>query len=156
MADSKKEVLKSVRQRKYLNKSFDSMRADLLTYARTYYADKIQDFSEASLGGLFLDFAAFVGDSNSFYLDHQFSELDPETAVEPANIERMLRSAGVKIVGASPAIVTVTFFIEVPAELVNGSYRPREDCLPIVLEDTVLTSENVTSSFLLKKPRILL
>ena len=44
----------------------------------------MQDFSETSLGGLFLDMAAFVGDTMSFYLDHQFNELNPTTATETA------------------------------------------------------------------------
>ena len=91
--DTKKKVLPD-RQRSYLNKDFGSLRGDLLEYARTYFSDKIQDFSEASVGGLLLDLAAYVGDVNSFYLDHQFKELDPNTAVEEENIERMLRMAG--------------------------------------------------------------
>ena len=74
--------------------------------------DKIADFSEASLGGLFLDMNAFIGDNLSFYLDHQFHETSPETAVEPRNIERHLRDAGVPIVGASPAVADITFIFK--------------------------------------------
>ena len=29
------------------------------------------------MGGLFLDMAAYVGDNMSYYLDHQFKELNP-------------------------------------------------------------------------------
>ena len=50
--------LKPVRQRRYLAKDFDGLRATLLEYARRYYKDRIQDFSEASVGGMFLDLAA--------------------------------------------------------------------------------------------------
>jgi hypothetical protein len=74
--------LKPVRPRSYVARDFDGFRGQLLEYARRFYPDKIQDFSEASLGGLLLDMASHVGDSMSFYLDHQFSELDPDTAVE--------------------------------------------------------------------------
>lgn len=144
-ADSKKEVLKSIRQRKYLNKSFDSMRADLLEYAKTYYGDRLKDFSEASMGGLLLDFAAYVGDVQSFYMDHQFSELDIETAVETDNIERHIRTSGVEIVGASPAVVRATFYVEVPATIVNNQYVPLEEAIPIIQEGSVFTADNGTS-----------
>lgn len=143
MADTDKaELLKSIRQRKYLNKSFDPFRADLLEYARTYYGDKIKDFSENSIGGLFLDFAAYVGDTMSFYMDHQFTELDPLEAVETVNIQRHLLNSGVKITGASPAVTGCTFFIEVPVERVNGVDRPRVDVLPIIKQGTIVSAEN--------------
>ena len=65
------QQLKNLRNRTYLAKDFDSFRNDLLRYARTYFGDKIQDFSEPSLGGLLLDMAASTADNMSFYLDHQ-------------------------------------------------------------------------------------
>lgn len=148
--DTKKDVLKSVRQRKYLNKSFDGLRQDIIEYARTYYSDQIRDFSESGLGGVLVDLAAFIGDNLSFYLDHQFSELSNEDAVESINIERNLRSAGVEITGASPAIVECTFFIEVPAEPDGlGGTRPMVAALPIVLSDTVVIADNGTQFVLL-------
>lgn len=139
--DTKKKFL-PVRSRSYLNKDFDSLRAQLLEYAKTYFPDRISDFSEASVGGMFLDFASFVGDNLSFYLDHQFSELDPSTAVEVKNIERMLRSAGIKITGNSPAVATVRFTIEAPAKQVGSLYVPDESTLPQILKGTIATSQS--------------
>jgi len=142
VAKNTKKDLLSVKNRSFLNKDFDSFRSELLDYARTYFPDKIQDFSEASLGGLFLDLASYVGDVSSFYLDHQFRELDPETAVERENIERMARTAGVKITGASPAVASIFFTIEVPSEQVGSKYQPQESLLPILLKDSTLISDN--------------
>ena len=113
MADNIKNKFGIQRKRNYLNRDFSDFRGELLRYANTYFKDKIQDFSEASLGGLFLDMAAYVGDNMSFYLDHQFNELNPNTVVESQNIETMVRNAGIKIMGNSPASVTVDFYIEV-------------------------------------------
>jgi len=64
------QQLKNSKTRTYIAKDFDSFRGELLRYARTYFGDKIQDFSEASLGGLLLDMAASVSDSMSFYLHY--------------------------------------------------------------------------------------
>jgi hypothetical protein len=137
-----REDLKFVRQRRYLAKDFNSLRSVLLEYARQYYPDKIRDFSESSVGGLLLDLAAAVGDNLSFYLDHQFGELDPDTAVETSNIERSLIAEGVNISGAAPAVVAETFYIEVPAETVNGKISPSPSALPIIQYGTIVTSDN--------------
>lgn len=136
------QQLKVARNRTYVSKDFDSYRSDLLRYARTYFGDKIQDFSEASLGGLLLDMAATVSDSMAFYLDHQFRELSWSTAVENENVTRMIREAGVKARGASPATVAVSMFIEVPSKLVSGKYVPDESALPKILQNTKLISTN--------------
>ena len=138
--NSKNELLKQIKNRRYLNKDFDGLRNDLLSYARTYFPDRIQDFSEASLGGLLLDLAAYVGDVQSFYLDHQYFETFPETATEVDNIDRHLRRAGVPIVGAAPAVLEVTFYIRVPA-LTNGT-GPDTTGLPIIKQNTIVRAGN--------------
>ena len=137
-----RDDLKVVRQRKYLAKDFDALRANLLEYAKAYYPDRIRDFSESSLGGLFLDFASYVGDNLSFYLDHQYGELNPDTAVEPLNVQRQLVAAGVPIVGASPAIVPLTIFVEVPAAIVNGVVQPQPDSLPVIKMNSSFSANN--------------
>lgn len=145
-----RDDLKNVRQRKFLAKDFDGFRAQLLEYARIYYPDKIRDFSEASMGGLFLDLAAYVGDVMSFYLDHQYGELNPDNAVETINIERSLRSSGVPIVGAAPALVPVTIYIQVPAEKVTNVLGPSISTIPSILAGSVFGADNGTEFILLE------
>lgn len=142
--DSKQELLRKVRPRRYLARDFDELKSTLLSDARAFYADQIQDFSEASAEGMLMDFAATVGDVMSYYLDHQFGELFIDTAVEDVNIERAIRDAGVEITGAAPAIVYVTFLVEVPAKQNGSSYAPDTSCLPIIEMNTVLTANNGT------------
>ena len=40
----------------YLTKNFDNFRSELLTYARTYFPENINDFSETSVGGMLVRF----------------------------------------------------------------------------------------------------
>ena len=136
------QQLKNSRTRNYVAKDFDAFRGELLRYARTYFGDKIQDFSEPSLGGLLLDMAASVSDSMSFYMDHQFREMSWSTAVEPSNIVRMIKEAGIKPRGASPSVATVTMFVEVPVKVVLGEYVPDESTLPRVKQNTQLISSS--------------
>lgn len=150
MAISNNNVaLKSVRQRNYLARDFDGFRLALLDYARQYYPTRIQDFSESSVGGLFLDMAAYVGDNLSFYLDHMYGELNGDTVVETVNKEKALRSAGVPITGASPALVTIDLYIEVPV-LSDGSLKPDNTLLPTVKSNSIFRSDSGVSFTLLE------
>ncbi len=135
-------------QRSYLTKGFEEFRVELLNYARTYFPDKIQDFSEASVGGMLLDFAAIVGDSLSFYMDHQFNELNPNTAVERKNIESHIRRAGIKAVPSSPSIAEVTF--ELRVELLPNSSQINTNQLPKILKNIKLGSARGIDFYLLE------
>ena len=144
MSDDIKKKFGIQRNRSYLNRDFGDFRNELVKYAGTYFKDKIQDFSEASMGGLLLDMAAYVGDNMSFYLDHQFKELNPNTVVESTNIETMVRNAGIKINGNSPASVNVAFYIEVPAKQdpTTKIMIPDELALPVVKDNCIVSSNS--------------
>ena len=144
-----RRIQKDIKQKKtrsYLNKDFESFRSDLLLYANTYFSDQISDFSDASVGSLFLEMAAYIGDVMSFYLDHQFNELDILTAVESKNVERLIRASGVKIKGASPSFADIDFYIEVPVEQIsiNGvlTTMPKNSVLPIIKRGTTVSSKS--------------
>ena len=136
--DSRRSIQQNIKERKFLNKDFDSFRGDLEEYARNFFPDKIQDFSPNGFGGLLIELASYIGDVQSFYLDHQFGELNAETAVETKNLEKLLREAGVSIVGAAPAVVNVTFFIKIPAA--SGGYN--KTGLPIIKSGTTVNSNS--------------
>ncbi len=142
MAIDAKKQLKNATTRNYLAKDFQSFRNELFSHAKLFFSNKIQDFSEPGLGGLLLDMASYVGDSMSYYLDHQFNELNWSTAVENRNIKRHLRNAGVKARGANPAIVMVKVYFEVPAETVDGEVIPKRALLPNVQALTTFVSND--------------
>jgi hypothetical protein len=146
----KRDDIVPVRQRKYFAKDFDALRAQILEYARLYYPDRLRDFSESSLGGLLLDMAAYVGDNMSFYLDHQYGELNSDTAVETINIQRNLRAAGVPIVGASPALVVVNIYLQIPAINSNNVLVPSAEAIPIVRAGSIFSADNGTNFILLE------
>ena len=141
MATVVKKTVSKNNSKTYASKDFDALRADLVTYARNYFSDQIKDFSEPSLGGMFVGLAAYVGDTLNYYLDHQFNELNPTTAIETRNIENHAKNAGVKAGGAASSIANVTFYIEVPAKADSvGNYGPDTSTFPIIKSDTELIS----------------
>lgn len=128
---------------KYLNKDFDGFKADLLEFAKMHFSDSIIDFSDASVAGMFLDLISYVGDSMSFYQDHQFNELFADTAREPKNVIRIAKQLGIKPQPPTPASVICDFFIEVPA-IVNsvGSFIPNTNFLFKLVEKSTFESDS--------------
>jgi hypothetical protein len=142
MARNIKKEVKKHKDVSYLQKDFQSFRKQLESFSRQHYGDKIVDLSEGSLAGMLIDVAAYVGDSMSFYMDHQFNELSLETAIEEENIESHIRQTGIEISGPSPAIVEVSVRIKVPAKLVGGDYVPDPIYIPQVLNETIFQSQS--------------
>ena len=140
MASDIKKKVSLERDRNYLNRDFGSLRSELIRYAKTYFTDSISDFSEASAGGMLVEIAAYVGDVMSYYLDHQFGEIDLQTAVEDINVERLVRSAGVKIHGAAPALVDMTFYLQVEGRAVGADILPNTSVAPIISQGTLVSS----------------
>ena len=141
---SVKQKIKKERNFNYLTKNFDNFRNELLTYARTYFPENINDFSETSVGGMLLDFSSIVGDTMSYYMDHQFNEIDPDSAVETDNIIRHIKRAGIKSSPASPSSVAVSFYIELDVESfdVSSNPVPNSTHLPTFRKGTSVISNN--------------
>lgn len=130
--------------KQFSNKTFSDFRQELLQYANTFYKDQIVDFSEASLGGLLLDFAAIVGDSLVYYAEQQFAELDYETATDIENIQKHLNRANIKKYNADPSSVSCIFTIEVTRDTqsLDSDPKPKFDHLPTIKKGTNIISES--------------
>ena len=87
---------KKIRPIKYTSRDFDSIKQELVEYAKRYYPDTFRDFNDASFGSLMLDTVAYVGDIMSFYLDYNINETFLDSATEYENIVRLSRQMGYK------------------------------------------------------------
>ena len=59
---------------RYINRDFNSIRAELINYSQTYFPNTYTDFSPTSPGMMFMEQSAYVGDILAFYLDNQIQE----------------------------------------------------------------------------------
>ena len=123
---------------KYTNREFDSIKQDLIEYAKRYYPDTYNDFSEASFGELIFDLVSYVGDSLSFYLDYQINESFMDTAVEFANLRKHARSLGYSYAGVPTSYGVASFFILVPSN--SDGNAPDMDYSPTLKKGSVLRS----------------
>jgi len=112
MAQSKKKITAI----DYTSRDFNSIKAELVSYAKRYYADSFRDFNEAGFGALVLDSVAYVGDMLSFYLDYQVNESFLDTAQEYDNVVAIARQLGYKYRDANSSYGTAEFYVSIPAD----------------------------------------
>ena len=121
----------------YTSRDFESIKSDLVDYARRYYPDTFRDFSINSFGSLMLDTVSYVGDILSFYLDYQVNESFLSTATEYKNILKISRELGLKPDLSPASFGTLTFFVLIPAAT-NGA--PDYDYAPFLKAGSTFSS----------------
>jgi len=133
---------------KYTNRDFDTIKQDLIDYAKRYYPNTYKDFSDASFGSMVFDMVAYVGDNLSFYLDYQANESFLDTSVEFSNIRKHARSMGYSFAGVPVSYGLASFFILIPANADGNAPDPLY--IPTLKKNTSLRSASGVSFLLLE------
>lgn len=123
----------------YTNRSFDTIKSDLIEHARRYYPTIYQDFSEPSIGGMLFDSVAYVGDMLSFYLDFQVNESVLETAIQYDNVRKLASQMGYTFYGRPAAFGMIDVYILVPANSIG--LGPDATYIPIIKEGSQFSSQ---------------
>ena len=144
---NKKTLSKEVN---YLGRDFTDIRENLIEFAKSYFPNQYNDFNEASPGMMFVEMAAYVGDVLNYYVDNQFRETLIQFAEERKNVLSIAQSYGYKPRLASPAIVEMTFSIDVPAVAIDANnYKPNLDFAGKIESNSTLVANNGTEFTLL-------
>lgn len=123
---------------KYTSRDFNSIKNDLIEYAKRYYPNTYRDFNEASFGSLMMDTVAYVGDMLSFYLDYQANESFLDTSIEYDNIIKHGRQKGYRFKGRPTSTGIQTFYVIVPSNI-NG-LGPDTDFIPRLKRGSTISS----------------
>jgi hypothetical protein len=108
----------------YINKDFDTFKQQLITFARTYYPESYNDFTEASPGMMFIEQASYVGDVLSFYADNQMQENFVQFAKQRKSLLAAAYRGGYtpKVTAASSVVVDVYQIL--PSTIIFGQTVP--------------------------------
>src|SRR5210317_1922643 len=115
---------KKGRDIKYLNKDFESMRNNLIEYAKTYFPQTYSDFNEASPGMMFIEMASYLGDVLSYYIDDSLKESMMLYADDRENVITLAQYLGYKAKVTSPSIVDISVYQLVPAIGTGANNQP--------------------------------
>jgi len=121
----------------YYSRNFVDVRQDLIDFVKQYYPSIFNDFNDASVGMMFLELNAAVGDMLSFHTDRMFQETQIDYAQERKSLLSLARTLGLKVPGKRPSIAIVDFEVTVPISY-NGD-SPDLTYAPIVKKGTQAT-----------------
>jgi len=127
---------------KYTSRDFDSIRNDLVQYAKRYYPDSWKDFSKSTINSLIIDSVAYVGDVLSYYVDYQANESFLDTSIEFDNIRKHARALGYKYSGTSNSYGVISIFCMIPAN--SDGTAPDFSYMPTIRQGTTFGSNNGT------------
>jgi hypothetical protein len=122
----------------YTARDFNSIKEELVDYAKRYYSDTFQDFNDAGFGALMLDTTAYIGDILSFYVDYSANESFLNTALEYENILKLGKQMGYRFRGRASSFGIASLFIVVPAN--STGLGPDTDYVPILKRGTTIPS----------------
>ena len=133
----------------YLNKTFTDFKSNLVNYAKTYFPNTYNDFSEASPGNMFIEMASYVGDVMSFYVDTQVQENFLLYAKEKENLYALSYAFGYRPKASYASSTTVDIYQLVPSQVIDGITSPNYNTYGLIIpENTPLTSTSNQTNFI--------
>lgn len=132
----------------YTARDYQSIKNEMVEFAKRYYADTYKDFSDAGFGSMLIDLESYISDQLSYYLDYQANETFLDSMIEYNNVIRKGREYGYKYPGAISSQGVATLYIIVPSNATG--YGPNLAYAPVVKKGTqVITDSNI--SFILNE-----
>jgi len=107
-----KNIQKDVR---YLNKDFVSTRNALIDFAKVYFPEEYSDFSDASVGMMFIEMSSYVSDVLSLYSDTQLRESLLPSARNFKNVINIAQSFSYQPKVAGVSHTTLDVYQTIPA-----------------------------------------
>ena len=131
----------------YLNKSFSDFKDNLTNYAKTYFPNSYNDFSDNNPGAMFIEMASYIGDVASFYTDTQIQETFLLYAKEKENLLALSYMLGYRSKVSYASTVIVDIYQLIPSINIGG-FIPYYDYAISIPENTVITSANTGTKFI--------
>lgn len=135
----------------YINKTYDDYKKSLKDLTKTYFPNTYNDFTEDSIGLIFMEQAAMVADVLSFYQDTQIQENFLLYAKEKKNLYAIAYQLGYKPKITFPSTVEIDVFQQIPSKIISGSSFPDYDYALYIAPETVLHSISTGKSFLIQE-----
>jgi hypothetical protein len=137
---------------KYINKSFDEFRSQLLNFSQTYFPNTYTDFSPSSPGVMFMEMTSYIGDVLSFYVDNQIQETFLQYARQSNNLYELSYMLGYKPKVTGLATTDIDFYQLVPSKLLDDTYVPDYDYALYVDSNTQVSSRSSNTKFIIEDP----
>lgn len=138
-------MTKQIPDLKYTNKDFTSLKGALIDYAKSYFPNTINDFSDDSPGTMFIEMAAYVGDVLSFYIDRSVQDTLLQYALNKDNIISLAYMMGYRPKVTATATTVLDCYQQLPATINTGIASPDFSYALSIDKDARITSKSNSS-----------
>ena len=133
----------------YIDKSFTEFKGQLQQYAKTYFPNTYNGFSESTPGNMFIEMASYVGDVMSFYLDTQTQENFLLFAKEKENLYAQAYIMGYRPKASYASSTTVDVYQIIPTTTSASVLVPNVYTYGLLIPaNTVITSTSTGTKFI--------
>lgn len=140
--DTQKSFQPGQKDVRYLGKDFAGLKASLMEFAKTYYPNTYKDFSDTSVGMMYMEQAAYVGDVLSYYIDYQFKESLPITAEERKNIIDLAKGMGYKPKTTGASVGSLDVYQLIPSiQNGDGTFSPDMRYAQVIKENMIVAAD---------------
>jgi len=129
----------------YTSKDFNTIKADLIEYTKSYFPDTYKDFNETSPGMMLIELSSYVGDVLSYYIDYNYKENLITTATEKRNIRRLSEFLGYKTPNKTPSVARLKVTTTIDAK---SDGTPDYGQAPASIDSGLQIASNVDSEIL--------
>jgi len=103
-----------------LAKDFSSFRQKLIDFSKTYFPNTYNDFTDNSIGNMFIELVSYAGDVLSYNIDYNLKESILTHASETKNIVSLSQALGYKIPLSSGATTSLKVYQLLPNDGTNN------------------------------------
>lgn len=129
----------------YLNRDFDSIKADIIAYSKQNYPQLTDNFgSDTSVSSFIVDALADCVDSLNYHIDRTFQDTQLNSANSRQALLNIARANGLKVPGKKAGMCEVQFSCILPVGYKGDISQPNWDVAPVIQRNCVVGTGNLS------------
>jgi len=129
----------------YLSRDFDSVRADIVAYARQNYSQLSDSFGDdTSISSFLVDVLADCVDSLNYHIDRTFQDTQISSTNSREALMNIARANGLKVPGPKAGMCEVRFSCVLPAGYNGDISQPNWSMSPVIQRNCVVGTGNLS------------
>ena len=129
----------------YLSRDFDSVKNDIIAYAKQNYPQLSDNFgSDTSISSFIVDALADCVDSLNYHIDRTFQDTQLSSTNSRQALTNIARSNGLKVPGPKAGMCEVQFSCILPVTSEEDISNPKWEVAPVIQRNCVIGAANLS------------
>ena len=134
----------------YLNRDFDSIKADIIAYAKQNYPELSDNFgSDTSVSSFIVDALADCVDNLNYHIDRTFQNTQLNSTNSRQSLINIARSNGLNVPGPKAGMCEVSFSCTLPVGDGNDNSKPKWSVAPVIQRNCLKYQARIVKKYIL-------